>query len=88
MIWLPLIVVSAQVTLVAAVGLAAGSKVRSAAHRHSVLLAVLLCILASPVFFAAAAWSGLTLNLPAIHSHPDASAPALTRCWPWGAARD
>src|SRR5687768_11836083 len=66
MSWLPIIIVSVQVTLVAALGLLAGRLLSSAAHRHSVLLAALLCILASPLFYAGVAWSGLSMNLPVV----------------------
>jgi len=65
MSWLPIIVVSVQVTFVAALGLVAGVWIRSAAHRHTVLLAALLCILASPLFYAAASLFGISLDLPA-----------------------
>lgn len=64
--WLPFISVCVQVTLVAALGLLAAALLRSAAHRHSVLLAALLCILASPIFYATAAWLGLSITLPAV----------------------
>ena len=60
--WLPMISVAAQVTLVATVALVAASRLRSAAHRHSVFLAALICMLASPFFFVGTVWTGL--NLP------------------------
>ena len=69
--WLPIITVSVQATLLAALALFAAAWLRSAAHRHSVLLAALLCILASPVFYVAAAWSGLSFNIPLVAIHLD-----------------
>ena len=62
--WLTIVTVSIQVTLVAAVGLLTALLLRSAAHRHSVLLAAMLCILASPIFYALAAWTGISVTLP------------------------
>ncbi len=74
--WFPLVIVSVQASLVAVLGLVAGSLLRSAAHRHSVLLAALLCILASPLFYAGAAWTGLSVNLPAVFPTPRESIQA------------
>src|ERR1700730_2531832 len=68
--WLPILTVCAQVTLVAAVGLLAAGRIRSAAHRHSVLLAALLCILAGPLFYVGAAWTGLAINISAVFPVP------------------
>src|SRR4051812_21771526 len=79
--WLPLIIVTIQITLVAALGLLAARLFSCAAHRHSVLLAALLCILASPLFYAAVAATGLSLNLPAFFPAPrgDAAATRMPR---------
>src|SRR5688500_8371206 len=75
--WLPILSVSVQVTLVGAVGLVVASLLRSAAHRHTVLLAALLCILGSPLFYAGAAWSGVAVNLPALFPAPREIAEAV-----------
>jgi beta-lactamase regulating signal transducer with metallopeptidase domain/WD40 repeat protein len=79
--WFPLIIVSVQVSLVAALGLLAAKLLTCAAHRHSVLLAALLCILGSPLFYVGVAATGFFLNLPAVFpvSREDVAAAALAR---------
>jgi beta-lactamase regulating signal transducer with metallopeptidase domain len=68
--WLPCISVCVQITLVAALGLLAAALARSAAHRHNILLAALLCMLAGPVFYAAAARIGFSIALPVVFPSP------------------
>lgn len=64
MTWLVMATVLSFVTLLTTVALLVVGGLRSAAHRHCVLLSALLCILAAPVFVAAAAWSGVSWRVP------------------------
>lgn len=68
--WLSMTTISILATLLALVGLTLSSLFRSAAHRHQVLVAAMLCILASPLCYGAAAWSGLSLGLPFLTAAP------------------
>ncbi len=62
--WPPLITLSVQVTLVSAIALTIAVQLRSAAQRHNVLLAGMMCMLGSPLFYAAGMWTGLSIALP------------------------
>jgi beta-lactamase regulating signal transducer with metallopeptidase domain len=66
MIWTSILNVFVQVTLIASMGLLVAGVLRSAAHRHSVLLVTLLCILSAPLLYIGAAWAGISFNVAAI----------------------